>query len=137
MIMFTPGCGGGGDFATASATGTVLCDGKPVEGAMVYFEPVKEGSGSPVVGKQGFAWSDANGKFVISTYEPGGEDGAVIGKHRVRVGKGKSNCNCAMNEEADLMQVEVKAGEDNVFELVLSKKTGREKATRNIDEDDE
>ena len=138
ISLISSGCGGGGDFNTSSTTGVVLCDGKPVEGAMVYFEPIKSaGNDSAIVGKQGFSYTDADGKFAISTYDPGGEDGAVVGMHRVRVGKGSANCDCAMNEEIDLMQVEVKAGEKNVFELVLPKKTGKERPALRDDDEDE
>lgn len=132
------GCGGNG-FPTAQVTGRVVCEGKPVEGAMVYFEPIKGSGTNGLAGKQGFSYTDAEGKYVISTYEPGGQDGAVIGKHRVRVGKGKAKCNCAMNEEVDLMEVEVKADGKNEFELVLRKATAqevaRDKSKKGDDED--
>ena len=116
------GCSSG-DFPTAKVEGVVLCDGKPVQGAAVYFEPLQaEGTdSSAIVGKQGFAFTDAEGKFQISTYFPGQNDGAVIGKHRVRVGKGDAKCDCSLNSEKDLMQVEVKKGEANRFELFLEK----------------
>ena len=132
------GCGGNG-FPTAQVTGRVVCEGKAVEGAMVYFEPLKGSGTNGLSGKQGFSYTDADGKFVISTYEPGGQDGAVIGKHRVRVGKGKAKCNCSMNEEVDLMEVEVKADGKNEFELVLRKATAqevaRDKSKKGDDED--
>lgn len=115
------GCGGGLEkFPTAAVTGTVLCEGKPVESAIVYFEPLREGS-SPG-GKQGWALTDADGKFTISTY--GDQDGAVIGKHRVRVGPPANSswqCDCVTEEEKDVMQVDVVDGE-NDFEVVLPKK---------------
>jgi hypothetical protein len=131
------GCGGSG-FPTAQVSGRVVCEGKPVEGAMVYFEPLKGSGTNALAGKQGFSYTDADGKFVISTYEPGGQDGAVIGKHRVRVGKGKAKCNCAMNAEVDLMEVEVKADGKNEFELVLRKATAQEVARdKNKKSDDE
>jgi hypothetical protein len=140
-LIVTIGCGSGGSFSTAQATGRVVCEGKGVEGAMVYFEPIKgsgKGSGKDgMVGKQGFSYTDAEGKFVISTYEPGGQDGAVIGKHRVRVGKGKSKCNCSMNDEEDLMEVEVKADVKNEFELVLKKATMADKAREKANKEDE
>jgi hypothetical protein len=122
FIVISIGCSSG-DFPTAKVEGVVLCDGKPVQGAAVYFEPLQsEGSdSSAIVGKQGFAFTDAEGKFQISTYFPGQNDGAVIGKHRVRVGKGDAKCDCLLNSEKDLMQVEVKKGEANRFELVLEK----------------
>jgi hypothetical protein len=127
-LLLMTGCSSG-DFPTAQVTGRVVCEGKGVEGAMVYFEPIKGSSGKDAMaGKQGFSFTDAEGKYVISTYEPGGQDGAVIGKHRVRVGKGKSNCNCSMNDEQDLMEVEVKADGKNEFELVLKKATATDKA---------
>ena len=50
---------------------------------MVFFEPLQEGK-SALVGKQGIAFAEEDGTFVISTYGTG--DGAVVGKHRVRVG---------------------------------------------------
>ena len=122
------GCGGG-DFPTAKVTGTVLCDGKPVAGAMVFFEPVKAGEqeGSALVGKQGFSYTNDNGEFEIATYSEGEPDGAVVGPHRVRVGLLGKPCNCVTDSERDVMNVEVKASEDNVFEVVLPPKTARDK----------
>jgi len=116
------GCSSG-DFPTAKVEGVVLCEGKPVQGAAVYFEPLQSESadGSAIVGKQGFSFTDAEGKFQISTYLPGQNDGAVIGRHRVRVGRGDAKCNCSLDSEKDVMQVEVKKGELNRFEVVLEK----------------
>src|SRR6185503_13088729 len=95
---------------------------------MVFFEPLQTGK-KALVGKQGFAYADAEGKFNISTY--GTHDGAVIGHHRVRVGPPhgedhpKFKCACVLNPEIDVMEVDIKKGK-NEFELVLKKKTGRE-----------
>lgn len=136
ILMSMAGCGGG-NRSTAQTTGRVVCEGKGVEGAMVYFEPIKVSEKDALVGKQGFSYTDAEGKFVISTYDPGGQDGAVIGKHRVRVGKGKAKCNCSMNDEEDLMEVEVKADGKNEFELVLKKATAQDKARDKANKDDE
>lgn len=108
-----------GDFPTAKVEGIVVCEGKPVASAAVYFEPLEAADRKMTVGKQGFAFTDDNGKFKISTYFPGQNDGAVVGKHRVRVGRGDAKCNCSMNDEKDIMQVEVKEGQVNSFELVL------------------
>lgn len=128
------------EFPVAQTTGRVLCEGQPVANAMVYFEPItSDQKESALVGKQGFSFTDEQGRFTISTYEPGKGDGAVVGKHRVRVGRGDADCNCAMNDEVDLMEVEVKKGETNEFELALKKATSRELAIErmNQDEDDE
>jgi hypothetical protein len=131
-----------GDFPTAKVEGVVLCEGKPVAGAAVYFEPLQTADKKMIVGKQGFAFTDENGKFKISTYFPGQNDGAVVGKHRVRVGRGDAKCNCSMNDEKDLMQVEVKEGQVNTFELVLEPasadqldKEKRARILQGVDED--
>jgi hypothetical protein len=127
----------GGDFPTAPASGRVICEGKPVPHVMVFFEPLEMGGQSALVGKQGFAIADENGSFVVSTY--GKNDGAVVGQHRVRVGRPHPEdypnfkCDCYLNAEVDLMQVEVKKGQKNEYELVLKKKTGREPPPRKDD----
>ena len=123
------GCSSG-DFPVAATRGQVICEGRPVPRARVFFEPLETGK-SAIVGKQGLATADAEGKFVISTY--GENDGAVIGKHRVRVDrpfdpdeKPPFKCPCVLNAEVNVMEVEVKKGETNEFEVVLKKKTGQE-----------
>lgn len=84
-----------------------------------------------MVGKQGFAVAKEDGTFVLTTYNP--DDGAVVGKHRVRVDRPhpedypKFTCPCVLNSEIDIMQVEVKPDTENEFEVVLKKKTGRER----------
>ena len=106
-----------------------MCEGKPVPYVMVFFEPLETGK-SGLVGKQGFSYADEEGKFSISTY--GKNDGAVIGHHRVRVGPphGEDHpnfkCACVLNPENDVMEVDIKKGQKNDFELVLKKRTGRE-----------
>jgi hypothetical protein len=128
--LFCLGCGGRGDFPLAPTSGRVLCEGKPVPNALVFFEPLRSGE-SALAGKQGLARTDEKGEFRVSTY--GTDDGAVVGKHRVRVGAPDResypdfSCNCVLNPEIDVMNVEVKKGEENKFEIVLKTKTGREK----------
>lgn len=134
--VFFLGCGPSGDFPTAPTTGRVTCEGQPVPYVMVFFEPIQEGK-TGLIGKQGFAYAEEDGTFSISTY--GKNDGAVVGKHRVRVGRPHSEqhpnfkCNCVLNEELDLLEVEIKKGQKNEFELVLKKKTGREPPPRKDD----
>jgi hypothetical protein len=85
---------------------------------MVFFEPIKDANAEEaLIGKQGFSLTDNEGRFTITTYEP--NDGAVVGKHRVRVGGPEARCECSLNEERDVTQVEVKAGEKNDFKLEL------------------
>ena len=122
------GCRPGGDFPTAPTSGRVLCEGQPVPHVMVFFEPLETGD-SAIVGRSGFAIAKDDGTFAISSY--GDKDGAVIGRHRVRVGLPHREdfpnykCDCYLNSEVDLMEVDVKKGK-NEFELDLKKKTGRE-----------
>src|SRR5262245_43338509 len=128
LLATIAGCGGGADFPTAPTSGRVVCEGKPVPYVMVFFEPLQSGK-SALVGKQGFAIAGEDGRYAISTY--GKNDGAVIGHHRVRVVPPHSEdhpnykCDCYLNPELDLMEVDIKKGK-NEFELVLKKKTGRE-----------
>jgi len=118
------GCGSG-DFPVAKVTGKVMCEGQPVGGCAVYFEPLRVGGSdtSAIVGTPGFAFTKPDGTFFISTSEVGAEDGAVVGMHRVRVGRGEAKCNCSMNDEKTLMEVEVKSDGNNDFEIVLPKRT--------------
>ena len=99
----------------------------------VFFEPL----GTGIVGPAGFAVVKEDGTFALTSIKEG--DGAVIGKHRVRVGPPhpedfpKYKCDCYLSADVDLLEeVEVKKGK-NEFELVLKKKTGRERAPRKDD----
>ena len=130
LLLFTCltglGCSSLEQYPLAVATGTVTCDGKPVAKAIVYFEPLKSGDTS-VVGKQGFALTDESGKFSVSTY--GENDGAVVGRHIVRVGRSEStpSCNCALIADEPLTEVEVKSGQANDFPLTLKKATNQDR----------
>lgn len=125
------GCTRQGEFPVAPTRGVVLCEGKPVPHVMVFFEPLATGEQkTALVGKQGFAFADAEGRFVISTYRDG--DGAVIGRHRVRVGPPhpedhpRFTCPCVLNPEVDVMEVEIVKGRVNESQVVLARRTGRE-----------
>lgn len=128
------GCGSS-DFPLAKVTGKVLCEGQPVDGCTVYFEPLRVGGEnvSAIVGQPGFAYTNADGTFIISTSEVGAEDGAVVGMHRVRVGAGAAKCNCSMDDEFTLMEVEVKADGNNDFEIVLPTRTRQDDAREKMD----
>lgn len=108
-------------FPCAEVSGIVLCNGMPVRGAQVYFTPKKTGQ-SAEVGKPGFSWTGEDGRFVLSTYGDG--DGAVVGSHVVRVTTGNEfPCDCVGEETRDLMEVEIKADEENTFEIKLPERT--------------
>lgn len=72
------GCGGGSGDGTkyVNASGVVMLDGKPIEGATVTFIPKKQGQMS--IGLTG-----ADGKFTLKT--AAGQSGAAIGDHDVMV----------------------------------------------------
>ncbi len=121
IILLVAGCSSGiNKFPLAQATGTVTCDGKPVSKALVYFEPKKVDK-EIVIGKQGFALTDGNGRFTVSTY--GENDGAVIGRHIVRVGstEGTPGCDCSLVADVPLIEVDVKSDQTNDFDLKLKK----------------
>ena len=120
MVLFAAavGCGDGIERKPVAATsGRVLCQGLPVANASVLFNPVSEGK-SALVGKQGYANTNVNGEFVISTY--GDRDGAVVGKHKVIVSDDSEvPCDCIAIDTHEVMEVEVKADSDNVIEVIL------------------
>src|SRR5262245_74570 len=80
LLAVMLGCSGGSNFAPVS--GVVKIDGQPYGNAVVSFQPVgtKE---NPNPGKGSSAYTDENGRFVLRGTD--GEDGAIIGKHRVRI----------------------------------------------------
>lgn len=120
------GCGGLQEFPRAQATGRVMCEGKPVSKVLVTFE-VKRTGESGLVGQIGTAVTDEEGKFVVSTY--GDKDGAVIGKHMIRVGKTETTppCNCAINDMTVQMEIDVTEKGPNNFEIALEKKSATNK----------
>jgi hypothetical protein len=133
-LVLVSGCQKG-DFPTAPVSGRVICEGKPAPFAMVFFEPMQTGK-SGLVGRQGLADADEQGNFTLSTY--GTRDGAVVGHHRVRVGPPHPGdhpnykCDCVLNSEVDVMEVDVKPGK-NQFDVVLKKRTGKEPPPRKDD----
>ena len=135
MLVGLSGCGDSiKEFPCAEASGVVLCEGKPVRGAQVYFSPKTTGK-SAEVGKPGFSWTDEAGRFVLSTYGDG--DGAVVGQHIVRVTTGTEfPCDCMGSETMDLMEVEVVADKANEFEVKLPKRAAPAAKNPFDDEDD-
>ena len=66
--------------ATYAAGGTVLVDGKPMEGVKVQFERSSADDGPPCVA---FGYTDSWGRFRLRTFRDG--DGAVAGDHVVLI----------------------------------------------------
>ncbi|KLU05027.1 hypothetical protein RISK_002789 [Rhodopirellula islandica] len=125
------------EFAVAPVNGVVKCNGEIVGGGVVYFQPKQVGD-SAVVGKIGLGVIDSQGQFTVSTYGTG--DGAVVGTHIVKVGKGSGpGCDCAMNADRMVMEVEVTSGPENTIEIELPKKTRQDARAEQLeaDEDDD
>ncbi len=72
------GCGGSGFPKTFKVSGTVKLGGKPVDGALVTFQP--SGEGKSAVGS-----TNDKGEFKLSTFGPG--DGALPGSYKVTITK--------------------------------------------------
>lgn len=82
VCLVLAGCGGGvSDKPTmGKVSGVVTLEGKPVAGATIEFNPDNSRS---TTGPRSSAVTDANGKYTMMG--PGGEEGAVIGFHKVTV----------------------------------------------------
>jgi hypothetical protein len=79
LLLFTAGCGTSG---YAPVSGVVTVDGQPYGKAVVSFQPMAT-QGNPNPGRGSSAYTDESGRFVLTSDEA--IDGAVIGKHRVRI----------------------------------------------------
>lgn len=99
------GCGSDAP-STVPVTGTVMLDGKPVEGATVNF--LSEGTNIAASGK-----TNAEGKFAMKTIVGSTSvDGAVVGSHGVSV-----------------VKTETKSTEDSPDDLEATKKMMEQMAT--------
>lgn len=138
LALTLAGCGSG-DFPVAPVTGVVVCNGKPVPGALVFFEPLQAGD-KAIVGKTGLGVANDQGEFSVRTY--GANDGAIVGMHSVKVERGSGpGCDCAMNGDRTVVELEVKSGGENNFSIELPKKTRSdaiaERAEEEEDDEDE
>jgi hypothetical protein len=136
LLGLTPaafGCGSGQvKLPVARTEGRVVCEGQPVPFATVFFEPLPVDKNA-LAGKQAVGYADEQGNFTLTTYDQ--NDGAVIGKHRVRVGpplgdaaKADYQCDCALNPFVDVMEVTIESGRNNI-EVRLKKASAEELAT--------
>lgn len=69
-------------YELAHVKGKVTIDGKPVSVGKVMFAPIAQGE-SREVGKPAFGALQADGSFVLTTFDDG--DGAVVGDHWVTI----------------------------------------------------
>ena len=86
LAVTLSGCGGGAEHPErpdrVAVSGTVTYQGTPVDKATVSFHP------EAADGKAAFATTDAEGKFVMGTFET--HDGVVAGTYQVTVTKMES-----------------------------------------------
>lgn len=77
------GCGGS-KFEVAPVSGICTCNGDPIHAGLVVFEPIPDdGVDLKESGRSAAGVLEQGGTFILSTY--GTEDGAIVGRHRVRV----------------------------------------------------
>jgi hypothetical protein len=110
--VLLPGCHSS---SLATVHGRVTCHGKPVPEAGVIFSPMPKAEGDREAGKAASGSTDADGRFVLTTYKTG--DGALIGKHRASVIL--DNAKPSPCGQSKLVQVEVKPG-DNEINIEMS-----------------
>ena len=82
LCVVTVGCSGGKD--TVAVSGTITVDGAPLEGATVVFTPTDSGNDGEAVASHGT--TDATGKYTLAITTTD-QSGAVVGEHRVTIGK--------------------------------------------------
>lgn len=66
----------------APVSGAITLDGKPLAGGSIVSQPLAP-KGSVIAGKGSVAFCDADGRFKLKTLD--GQNGAVVGEHRVRI----------------------------------------------------
>ena len=81
MLSLSTGCGSGYTFAPVS--GKVTIDGQPGANCHVEFEPIGSAD-KPYSGPGSIGITDAQGVFTLKSV-PDERDGAIVGKHRVRI----------------------------------------------------
>jgi hypothetical protein len=81
--LTSSGCGNGRP-KLVKVTGKVTLDGKPLEGAAIVFQPKASGE-KAAFQRPSTGVTDAQGQFVVRTYEPG--DGLPYGEYLVGVQK--------------------------------------------------
>lgn len=80
LLVALVGCSGGPTIVPVS--GIVTLDGQPYGKAVVVFQPIAD-KNNENPGRGSSAYTDENGRFVLK-YD-GMDDGAVVGKHLVRI----------------------------------------------------
>jgi len=110
-LVAATGCGGRG---FSEVTGTVLVDGKPLQGAFVTFTPLEPD------GVRGVGATNAEGRYRV--IRPGSKVGAQMGVNRVSVTGGDTGRSLPPQFSTDsTLQYEVVRG-PNVFDIIIPAK---------------
>jgi hypothetical protein len=115
-LLSLPGCG---QVSMAPVTGKVTCNGKPVANAAIVFSPVPKKDGDRESGKPATGYTDADGKYTLSTFK--NYDGAMVGQHRVTVSLEDTNPAPTQRKNELPTPFEVKPG-DNDLPIDLPKR---------------
>lgn len=126
LLLFCTGCGwGGSDFEYAKlykAQGSLTINGKPAEGAMLIFSPLRQQEQVDKRGTRPHAYVDASGNFQVTTYQEG--DGIPLGEYKIAlIWEDKPNSSSSwdkldsqyVNPDSTNLRVAVAPG-DNQFE---------------------
>jgi hypothetical protein len=82
ISLFLIGCGGGNGIPTASVSGKITMDDKPLANVSVTFQP--QGGEKLNTGGGSFGKTDEEGRFALE-FVASGDSGAVVGEHRVSI----------------------------------------------------
>jgi hypothetical protein len=105
---------GCGDYRLAPVSGRITLNGEPLADAYVTFQPIGD-KDHPNPGPGSVGKTDADGKYSLRTAGSQG-NGAVIGKHRVTIRKGRPT-KSGVNEDYTLYQETLPARYNSKTEL--------------------
>ena len=106
----------------APVRGRVVCDGKPVNQASLIFSPVPRNEDATEAGKPATGFTDAEGKYVLSTHRA--LDGALVGQHRVTVTLDDARLRGVLNDAALMAKFpHLKAAYDGAAEAYVKTAT--------------
>jgi hypothetical protein len=78
-------CGCGESARYVPVSGTVYLDDQPLANAMVTFQPMAPEGQIETAGVGSYAMTDQNGRYTLKVASEQPKDGALVGKHRVRI----------------------------------------------------
>lgn len=89
ILSLPLGCGSS-EQEIAPVSGVILLDGEPLPGTTVVFQPVAK-AGSNIAGPGSSGTCDSEGRYQLQLQTAEGQDGAVVGNHKVSIYSKKSD----------------------------------------------